>query len=110
MHSNLCFGSAVVFGKNCIEKNKNRLLEYGKKCLVVTSKSGAKKSGALDDVNCALKSLGIEYCIFDKITENPLVSTVIRVAGLRGSSVQILLSVLVAVHRWMLQKQLLYAL
>lgn len=78
MHSNLCFGSTVVFGKNCIDKNKNRLLEFGKKCLIVTSKSGAKKSGALDDVISALKSLDIEYCIFDKITENPLVSTVIE--------------------------------
>lgn len=78
MHSNLCFGSAVIFGKNCIESNKNKLLEYGKKCLIVTSKSGAKKSGALGDIVNALNSLEIEYCVFDKIKENPLVSTVIE--------------------------------
>lgn len=78
MHSNLAFGSTVVFGKNCVEREKNKLSEFGKKCLVVTSKSSAKKSGALDDVVNALDSLGIEYSIFDKITENPLVSTVIE--------------------------------
>ena len=78
MHSNLCFGSAVVFGKNCVENNKNKLSDLGKKCLIVTSKSGAKKSGALIDVVNALESIGIEYSIFNKITENPLVSTVIE--------------------------------
>ena len=78
MHSNLGFGKTVIFGKNCVESKKNKLLKYGKKCLIVTSQTGAKKSGALDDVVNALESLGIEYGIFDKITENPLVSTVIE--------------------------------
>ncbi len=78
MHSNLSFGSKVIFGKDCIKNNKNKLSDFGKKCLIVTSKSGAKKSGALDDVVNALNSMSIEYCIFDKITENPLVSTVIE--------------------------------
>lgn len=78
MLSEYYFGSKVIFGENCIEQNKNKLIGFGKKCLVVTSKSGAKKSGALTDVVNALNSLNIEYEVFDKITENPLVSTVIE--------------------------------
>ena len=33
MHSNLCFGSAVVFGKNCVENNKNKLSDLDTKVL-----------------------------------------------------------------------------
>ena len=78
MYSNLYVNSKVISGKNCLSDNGNLLSQFGKKCLIVTSKSGAKKSGALDDVICVLEKLNIEFSVFDKITENPLVSTVIE--------------------------------
>ncbi len=78
MYSGLYINSKVISGKNCFSENGNLLSQFGKKCLIVTSKSGAKKSGALDDVIAALEKQGIEYRVFDKITENPLVSTVIE--------------------------------
>lgn len=48
------------------------LKNMGKKCLIVTGKSSAKRSGALDDLIKVLNELGTEYKIFDEITENPL--------------------------------------
>ncbi len=55
--------------------DKNVIKNMGKKCLIVTGKSSAKKSGALDDIINIFNELNIEYEIFDKITENPLTST-----------------------------------
>ncbi len=55
--------------------DKNVLKNMGKKCLIVTGKTSAKKSGALDDLIAIFNELNIEYDIFDKITENPLTTT-----------------------------------
>ena len=52
----------------------------GKKCLIVTGGSAAKKSGALDDGVRLLSERGIGYRIFDGIGQNPL-TTDCRAAG-----------------------------
>lgn len=61
----------IITGKDCIKKNADKFLTYGKRCIIVTGKSGAKSSGALDDVICVLKETGISYTIFDSIEQNP---------------------------------------
>lgn len=73
----------IIGGEGCVIKNSAELRRAGKRSLVVTSKTSAKKSGALDDVITALNNENIAYSIFDEITENPLVSTVIK-AGERA--------------------------
>ena len=78
MDFNICMPVRIIGGENCVLKNSREFSKYGKKCLIVTSKSSAKKSGALDDVIFVLNKEGIEYRIFDEITENPLVSAVIK--------------------------------
>ncbi len=78
MYPQLYINSKVISGKNCVIENAGMLVSFGKKCLIVTSGSAAEKSGALADVISALKSNNIEYAVFNKITENPLVSTVIE--------------------------------
>ncbi len=78
MYQDLYITSKIISGNNCVIDNKNIFASFGKKCVIVTSKTSAIKSGALQDVKFALDSLNIEYTIFDKITENPLVSTVIE--------------------------------
>lgn len=62
----------ILGGKNALEKNKNIFSSLGQRCLVVTGKSSAEKSGALGDIKKIFDELGIEYEIFNKITENPL--------------------------------------
>ncbi|MBR5246454.1 MAG: iron-containing alcohol dehydrogenase [Clostridia bacterium] len=65
----------IIGGSNILENNKGVFSEFGKRCLIVTGASSAKKSGALDDVVAILDELNIDYAIFDKITENPLTTT-----------------------------------
>ena len=69
-----------AWGQNAVLENSNLLSRLGKRCLIVTGKSGAIKSGALADAEKALKAENIEYKIFDKLGENPLAS-VCREAG-----------------------------
>lgn len=61
----------IISGKNCVLKKGDCINKYGKKCLIVTGKNSAIKSGALDDVKALLESNCIEYRIFDKIEPNP---------------------------------------
>ena len=63
----------IISGENTVKNNAAKLA-LGKKCLIVTGKKSAKACGALDDVTAILTSLGIGYALYDKITENPLVS------------------------------------
>ncbi len=62
----------VIWGKDVVLNSADKLKEYGNKCLIVTGKTSAKRSGALDDVIIALNQADISYDIFDEITENPL--------------------------------------
>ncbi len=65
----------VVSGKDCLIKNEALLGSIGKKCLILTGKSSAKLSGALDDVTDILRKYNILYCVFDDIEPNPLTTT-----------------------------------
>jgi len=61
----------VMFEDNVIIKNKELFSKYGKRCLIVTGRSSAKKSGVLSDVLCAFEELNIESFVFDEVMENP---------------------------------------
>ena len=74
MNMNFYMPTKVISGKNCISQNK-ALFKLGKSCMIVTGATSAIKSGALDDVIDALCECGIEYIVYDKIRENPLLST-----------------------------------
>ncbi|MBR5514811.1 MAG: iron-containing alcohol dehydrogenase [Clostridia bacterium] len=65
----------VFSGKDCVKSNADKF-ELGKCAMIVTGASSAIKSGALDDVVSVLCDKGIEYVIFDRIRENPLLSTI----------------------------------
>ncbi len=83
MDFNIYMPVRITSGENCVIKNSTEFRKLGAKCLIITSRTSAKKSGALDDVITALNNENIKYSIFDEITENPLVSTVIK-AGERA--------------------------
>ncbi|MBQ9664196.1 MAG: iron-containing alcohol dehydrogenase [Oscillospiraceae bacterium] len=65
----------LITGPNCVEKNAEKLARYGKRCLIVTGGSVAKRSGALDDTEAALRSQGIEYSCFSGIAPNPTLAS-----------------------------------
>ncbi len=78
MDFNIYMPTRIVGGKDCVLNNGEIFSSYGKKCLIVTSKSGAVKSGALKDVLTVFEKEGITYEIFDEINENPLASACIK--------------------------------
>ena len=61
----------IISGKDCLINKGGCIKKFGKKCLIVTGKASAIKSGALSDVKKLLDSIEIEYQIFDKIEPNP---------------------------------------
>ena len=78
MDFNIYMPTRSIGGKDCVLKNGDVFSSYGNRCLIVTSKSGALKSGALKDVTETLEKEGIDYFVFDEITENPLASVCIK--------------------------------
>ena len=66
--------SRLVTGEACVQKNGSRLAALGRRCLIVTSGSGARRSGALRDVEDTLEQQGIVFALFDGITPNPALS------------------------------------
>ncbi len=70
----------IITGKGCVAKNSALFADFGKKAIIVTGKSSAKKCGALDDVVCALKNAGVEYTVFDGIEQNPSYASCLKAA------------------------------
>lgn len=63
----------LISGENVVRGNSEAIC-LGKKAFIVTGKRSARASGALDDVVSALGEHGVEYEVFDRITENPPLS------------------------------------
>lgn len=61
----------IVFGLNCVIKEKDLIRGLGQRVLLVTGKSSARVSGALDDACKALESLKIGYEVFSAVDPNP---------------------------------------
>ncbi|MBR3228425.1 MAG: iron-containing alcohol dehydrogenase [Erysipelotrichaceae bacterium] len=70
----------VLYGKGAVKKNRELLRSLGERYLIVTGKNSARLSGALDDVLNVLE--GKEHVIFDEISENPKVSSILRASEL----------------------------
>lgn len=70
------------FGRGCVAEHKEAMAKLGKKAMVVTGKTSAKRNGAQQDITDALDSLDIAWILFDEIEENPSVETVERAAKL----------------------------
>lgn len=65
----------LIFGTGKIELLGQETARYGKKAFVVTGKNSTKRSGLLDKCLNLLKKSGVEYTVFDKVTQNPLTTT-----------------------------------
>lgn len=84
MNMNFYVNTKVITGADCVRENADKFSDFGRKCLIVTGASSAKKCGALDDVLSALAEQGIEYIIYDKIQQNPTAESCIE-AGILAS-------------------------
>lgn len=65
----------LVTGPGCVLEQGARICSFGSKCLIVTGKTSARKSGALQDVISVLEKGAVEYGIFDGIAQNPTVDS-----------------------------------
>lgn len=65
----------IEFGSGKAAKAGELTKPYGKKALIVTGHSSAKKSGLYDKVKDSLKAEGIDSVLFDKVAQNPLTTT-----------------------------------
>lgn len=72
---NIAFGSGKVLETGELTK------PYGKKALIVTGRSSAKKSGLYDKVANSLSKAGIDHVLFDKVAQNPLTTTAMEGAN-----------------------------
>lgn len=75
MNINFYMPVRVYSGKNCLNDNYSQLLKMGWRCFIVSGKTSARLSGALDDVLEIFCKHGISYQIFNEIESNPLTST-----------------------------------
>ena len=67
-------------GKGCVLSHASDIAYFGDRCLIVTGRSAAKKSGALDDVIKALEKTCVSYEIFDGIGSNPAIEKCMEAA------------------------------
>ncbi|MDO4199070.1 MAG: iron-containing alcohol dehydrogenase [Erysipelotrichaceae bacterium] len=65
----------LITGKDVLINNKQLFTEYGNRCLIVTGKTSAVKSGALNDIENILRELSIDYLVYNDIRQNPTVSS-----------------------------------
>ena len=61
----------LVTGAGCVRASAKELAKLGKACLIVTGKTSARASGALQDVTETLEQNGQRWVLFDGIGQNP---------------------------------------
>ncbi len=70
----------VIEDRDAVLQSGGELRKLGKRALVVTGRSSAKRSGALRDLETVFLAEGISYEVFDGVEENPSVETVLSAA------------------------------
>lgn len=65
----------IIFGCGKVNQVGELTKPYGKKALIVTGRSSAKKSGLYDRVKGKLDEAGVDSVLFDKVQQNPLTTT-----------------------------------
>lgn len=71
MNFDLFLPFRLITGENCVVRSAREFSALGKKCLIVTGRSSAQKSGALADVQSALDSAGVTWEVYDQVEPNP---------------------------------------
>lgn len=61
----------LVTGAGCVRASAKELAKLGKVCLIVTGRTSAKASGALQDVTDTLDVNGQRWLLFDEVGQNP---------------------------------------
>ncbi len=82
----------IISGKNCFSEKGACISCFGNKCIIVTGRASAVKSGVLNDAEKILKDNNIDYVIFNEIEPNPETATCKKAGDLaRGFGAQFVL-------------------
>ncbi|NLZ52126.1 MAG: iron-containing alcohol dehydrogenase [Thermoanaerobacteraceae bacterium] len=68
--------SQLIFGRGKAKDAGSYVKSLGRKALIITGKSSAKKTGHLALVTKSLEKEGIDWLLFDEIEPNPLTTTI----------------------------------
>ena len=68
----------IQFGWNKVDSVADFVKPYGKKVLIVTGRTSAKKSGLYNRVVTKLDNAQINHVLFDEVDANPLTTTAIK--------------------------------
>lgn len=79
---NFFIPTKIFYGKQAMNEAAESIKTLGTKALIVTGKSSALKSGALDATIATLKQLNIKYSVYAEIEENPTLLSVAKGADL----------------------------
>lgn len=66
----------LIFGRGKAKETGSYVKTLGKKALIVTGRSSAKKAGYLDLITKSLEKKGVDWVLFDEIEPNPLTTTI----------------------------------
>ena len=75
----------IQFGWNKVDSVADYVASYGKKALIATGRTSAKKSGLYDRVVAKLETAHIDHVLFDQVDANPLTTTALEGAALAKS-------------------------
>lgn len=75
----------IQFGWNKVDSVAEFAVPHGKKALIVTGRTSAKKSGLYDRVVAKLDAAHIDHVLFDQVDANPLTTTALDGAALAKS-------------------------
>ena len=75
----------IQFGWNKVDSVADFVASYGKKALIVTGRTSAKKSGLYDRVVAKLEAAHIDHVLFNQVDANPLTTTALDGAALAKS-------------------------
>lgn len=75
----------LVFGCGKSDTIGERTAAFGKRALIVTGGSSTKRSGLLNKTGEQLRKNGVSFVLFDKVTPNPLTTTVYEGAALAAA-------------------------
>ncbi|MBR2577380.1 MAG: iron-containing alcohol dehydrogenase [Erysipelotrichaceae bacterium] len=70
----------IIYGHGAVPDSEELVRSLGNRYLIITGRNSAKVSGALDDLLNVIR--GKEYAIYDGISENPKVSSILEAAEL----------------------------
>ncbi len=78
MEFNYYLPANLIFGRGKLSVLGETTVKYGSKAIIVTGQNSTKKSGVLDRVIQNLDDNKVEYVVFDKVMQNPLIATAIE--------------------------------